>query len=1221
MISRTLRLLAAGLLATAIMPASEMYRSINYGEMPAKEWAETLGVDPAALEDSFASDGTVQMKLLRSSIPSNVLYKGDKPELEVQIVNLTEAPVKRSFRVITIAYETFTHPGDDVFRQGVRKIAEVGTADGVMEVPANGVQHVMLQPIIPDRNGGYAVMIEMEGVPHRLFITSLARSLQPDVQKRRFYKLVMDADHVDAGTLRRLGVAPNRATLGGPQNPGDTNAEARYQDFAGKLRRWAEAGLPICIEFGSPAWTGEIAPLGRNRPHLDDQGVMKDHVGDIVWMPTYDDHFAAFVKRMLVEYGWPKGPINAVKIWNEPWNGSSISGWGADDERFRELTIAMDKAVREARAEAGVEVLQGGADSSSNSLDKYFSDGGNRFDSMFDFLSIHYQGTDPHTNWRAWRERKDADGKPNPVRFWDTESWVANSEERVAGVLATMFSFGQDRAVGLAAHTSMALGFNRTVLQSNGRPMRDTDGRTLEVSGAHITGVGAAVGAFQTLVGEDRAFSKLLWQGLPFVLQFDGKPTGGVPDPDDGTLVVLGDMSFYNPDGLPLRTVRSRAELDGKRALRAQLAALPANAPERKAIEARLLNPWPYAGCSMTIAAEGDRFSLYDSLGNRLPEVDKKLTVPLDQRGYYLRADGKSGSFAALLAAVKAARIDGYEPLEKKVHDFTGPIANKPTLRLELRNVLNRALSGPLSVSIAGLELAYPKQIELAPHEGKTIEVTVIGGAANAANRYPLELRFDGGDGLVSEHQEEVRVNWISRRTITVDGKLDDWKDAVPQSISINEAATATMTEMAWRPWEARDESIKSGFSIGYLAWDDTNFYFAAKVADTSPHPGTLRFATRNDDDFFYPEMAYQKKAQRKEGDEGGANFSARWSGFLLPTKTGKHTLILNTDDGVSMWLDNKPVINDWTGRAPADSKAVVELTAGQRVPIRIEYFQGGGGSTARFDWIEPGGARQGVPTANLATAADGGQSGLTAEFFDGTSLAGKPKLTRIDATIAYAGWPNVPWYVPAKPSTDKPVIELEELRWPEGVRRYSYRKEPVLPAGNFPNFDNIQLAFNVLPEERKRKISVLPGLIPDYLGYSCTDYEWALNKVSDAYGGGTEVWRLRRPDMPHKHFYPRTLKSPADGPAPDAQLKVVYEGGWRIVEAAIPWSEVPEAKARLDAGQTVKFSYRVNDDQGLGCMELSKRRSVAKRNSSFMVDWVEHWANELEFGAEKPKP
>jgi hypothetical protein len=1075
MLSTTLCRLALGLVACSVLPASEMISSVNHGQLPGKEWAETLGVDPTALKESFSSDGSVRVQLLRSSIPSNVLWPGDKPELEVQIVNLTDAPVKRSFRVITINYESYTHPGDDVFKIGVRRIAEVGSTDGTMEVAAKGVQHVLLQPVIPERNGGYAVVLEMEGVPSRLFVTSLARTFKQPFQKRRFYKLTMDID--DVGVLRRLGAAPNRIGMA-PQSPSSPQAERYYQEQAAKLRQFAEAGLPICIEFGHGApWRGEMAPLGRNRPFLDDKGQMKSGMGDVVWMPAYDDHFAAFVKRLLVDFGWPKGPVNAVKIWNEPWNGNSISGWGADDERFRELTIAMDKGVRAARAEANIQVLQGGADSSSNTLDKYFSDGSDRFDPMFDFLSIHYQGNDPHTNWRAWRERKNPDGTPRPVLFWDTESWVANSEDRVAGVLATMYSFGQDRAVGIDSHNSMAKGFKRTVLQSNGRPVRGADGKAIELRGVHVSGVAAAVGAFQALVGEDRAFNRLLWHGLPFVLQFDGKPKAGTPDPEDGTIVVLGDMGFYNPDAVALRTARSLSELAGKRELRAQLAALPADDPGRRAIEQRLRQPWPLADCTMTLKADGGRFALYDFYGNPVPAVEGKIVVPLDGRGFYLRGNGRAGSQAALLKAIQAARLDGIEPLEKKLQDFTAPIASKPTMRIHLRNVLNRPVTGKLEVAITGLELSYPAELSLAAHEARTVEVAVTGGAANPENLYPLTLRFDAGDGVVSEHQEDMRVNQIARRSVVVDGKLDDWKDALPQSIRIDEAATVTMTERAWRPYENFDEGVKKGFSLGYLAWDDEHFYFAAKVADTTAHPGTLRFATMDPDQFFYPAVSTRK----------------------------------------------------------AD-------------PPR----QGGGGAGA------------------------------------------------------------------AVVNADTPV---EELTWPEGVRRYSYRKDPVLPAGNAPGFDNIQLAFNVLPEERKKMISVLPGLFQDYMSYQCTDYEWALNKVADTYGGGTEVWRLRRPDMPHKHFYPRTLMSPADGPAPGAKLAVVYEGGWRITEVSIPWREMPEAKARLDAGQTVKFSYRVNDDQGVGCMELSKRRSVAKRGSSFMVDWVEHWTNELEFGAETAKP
>ncbi len=41
-------------------------------------------------------------------------------------------------------------------------------------------------------------------------------------------------------------------------------------------------------------------------------------------------------------------------------------------------------------------------------------------------------------------------------------------------------------------------------------------------------------------------------------------------------------------------------------------------------------------------------------------------------------------------------------------------------------------------------------------------------------------------------------------------------------------------------------------------------------------------------------------------------------------------------------------------------------------------------------------------------------------------------------------------------------VLDKKELTWPEGIRRFSYRKRPDLPAGD--HHDNVQIAFNVLP-------------------------------------------------------------------------------------------------------------------------------------------------------------
>ena len=145
------------------------------------------------------------------------------------------------------------------------------------------------------------------------------------------------------------------------------------------------------------------------------------------------------------------------------------------------------------------------------------------------------------------------------------------------------------------------------------------------------------------------------------------------------------------------------------------------------------------------------------------------------------------------------------------------------------------------------------------------------------------------------------------------------------------------------------------------------------------------------------------------------------------------------------------------------------------------------------------------------------------------------------------------------------------------------------------------------------------PGTMEHFMVYKDTDYEYYLHPVAAQWGGGTEIWRLLAPGVPRKHFYPRQPKCPFDGPVKDGKLVIRRDGNTRIVECALPWSEITEVKKRLDAGQTIKFSFRVNDDANVGCMELARRRSVSKINyPAFHVDWAEHWANEVEFAFER---
>jgi beta-glucosidase len=83
-------------------------------------------------------------------------------------------------------------------------------------------------------------------------------------------------------------------------------------------------------------------------------------------------------------------------------------------------------------------------------------------------------------------------------------------------------------------------------------------------------------------------------------------------------------------------------------------------------------------------------------------------------------------------------------------------------------------------------------------------------------------------------------------------------------------------------------------------------------------------------------------------------HFSARWTGQLVIPVSGTYKLMLKSDDGVRLYLDNKLVINDWTSHSPAINSYSVNLKAKSVHTIRIEYFEGLGGAMIQFGWTKP---------------------------------------------------------------------------------------------------------------------------------------------------------------------------------------------------------------------------------------------------------------------------
>ncbi len=88
-------------------------------------------------------------------------------------------------------------------------------------------------------------------------------------------------------------------------------------------------------------------------------------------------------------------------------------------------------------------------------------------------------------------------------------------------------------------------------------------------------------------------------------------------------------------------------------------------------------------------------------------------------------------------------------------------------------------------------------------------------------------------------------------------------------------------------------------------------------------------------------------------------NFSARWEGIINPPVTGAYTFTVVADDGVRLWVNNALVLDKWIDQAPTTYNVAVNLTQAQNIPIKMEFYERGGGAVAKLNWTIPNQASQ----------------------------------------------------------------------------------------------------------------------------------------------------------------------------------------------------------------------------------------------------------------------
>jgi len=151
----------------------------------------------------------------------------------------------------------------------------------------------------------------------------------------------------------------------------------------------------------------------------------------------------------------------------------------------------------------------------------------------------------------------------------------------------------------------------------------------------------------------------------------------------------------------------------------------------------------------------------------------------------------------------------------------------------------------------------------------------------------------------------------------------------------------------------------------------------ATATATTPPQPNGLTATYFNNRDFTGTTFSRIDAVVNFNWGTGsphpsiaGDTFSVRWTGSIEPLSTGSHTFFTTSNDGVRLWVNNQLVINNWTRHATTVNSGRINLVAGERYDIRMEYFEDTGSAVARLEWQTATVPRQVIPTSQLFSAA-----------------------------------------------------------------------------------------------------------------------------------------------------------------------------------------------------------------------------------------------------------
>lgn len=244
----------------------------------------------------------------------------------------------------------------------------------------------------------------------------------------------------------------------------------------------------------------------------------------------------------------------------------------------------------------------------------------------------------------------------------------------------------------------------------------------------------------------------------------------------------------------------------------------------------------------------------------------------------------------------------------------------------------------------------------------------------------------------------EVQLTWEDNSISERNFDIEAWDEAAQgwrliKVVAANTTATSVGGDLAFvYTMDAdKDPSLRYGtgyaFRVGAYRSRDALSYSEPVSVVTGPNPGhclagvglqgeyyQADHQSQNFDDYEHPNMVRIDPGIQFDWGSDSPNatnmasdhFQIRWTGAVVPQFDGTYTFYTYGDDFTRVWVDDVPIIDNWRANAFGWAQGRIDLTAGKKHSIRVEYREWTGKAKVELYWAHSRLARELVPACRL---------------------------------------------------------------------------------------------------------------------------------------------------------------------------------------------------------------------------------------------------------------